>query len=66
MKILRKFVQLGESFLEKTEKLEQLRLLENGIPIHVVETGYKSVSVDREEDIAEVEKIIKANPKVYE
>lgn len=51
MKTLKQFVNLGTSILEKTEKLEQLRLLENGIPIHVVETNYKSIGVDRPEDI---------------
>ena len=33
MNILRQFVELGPSGLEITEKLEQLRLLENGIPV---------------------------------
>lgn len=36
--MLRQFVELGPSGLEVTEKLEQLRLLENDIPVHVVIT----------------------------
>jgi 3-deoxy-manno-octulosonate cytidylyltransferase (CMP-KDO synthetase) len=58
MNILRKFVELGPSLLEITEKLEQLRLLENGIPIHVVTTNYKSMGVDRPEDIETVTRIL--------
>jgi 3-deoxy-manno-octulosonate cytidylyltransferase (CMP-KDO synthetase) len=41
--------------LEKAEKLEQLRALENGFPIHVAETGYEPIGVDVPEDIALVE-----------
>jgi 3-deoxy-manno-octulosonate cytidylyltransferase (CMP-KDO synthetase) len=58
MNVLRKFVELGPSLLEITEKLEQLRLLENGIPIHVVTTNYKSMGVDRPEDIETVTRIL--------
>jgi 3-deoxy-manno-octulosonate cytidylyltransferase (CMP-KDO synthetase) len=53
---LDKFVSLPESFLERTERLEQLRLLENGIPIYVAETPYDSIGVDTEEDLARVMK----------
>lgn len=52
---------LPEGPLEKAEKLEQLRALENGIPIKVVEVNYQGRthgSVDRPEDVAVVEKII--------
>ena len=58
MKTLETFVSLGTGRLERTEKLEQLRLLENGIPIHVVETDFRSVGVDRPEDIREVAAIL--------
>jgi 3-deoxy-manno-octulosonate cytidylyltransferase (CMP-KDO synthetase) len=58
MKALKNFVALDQSPLEVTEKLEQLRLLENNIPIHVVLTEYQSMGVDRPEDIKIVEKII--------
>ena len=44
--------------IEIIEKLEQLRLLENGIPIHVVITNYKSMGVDRPEDIETVTRIL--------
>jgi len=51
MKTLVKFVSLGPSSLEIAEKLEQLRLLENDIPVHVVITSHKSTGVDCPEDI---------------
>ena len=48
---LDKFVTLQESSLEKSERLEQLRFLENGIPIYVGETPFDSVGVDTKEDL---------------
>lgn len=56
---LDKFVTLPESALEKSERLEQLRFLENGIPIFVGETPYDSVGVDTEEDLQRVVEILK-------
>lgn len=55
---LDKFMSLPESSLERAERLEQLRFLENGIPIYVAETQYDSVGVDTEEDFARVEKTL--------
>jgi 3-deoxy-manno-octulosonate cytidylyltransferase (CMP-KDO synthetase) len=55
---LDRFVMLPESSLEKTERLEQLRFLENGIPIYVGETPYDSVGVDTEEDLQRVIEIL--------
>ena len=51
---LDRFVTLPESSLEKAERLEQLRFLENGIPIYVGETPYDSIGVDTEEDLQRV------------
>jgi 3-deoxy-manno-octulosonate cytidylyltransferase (CMP-KDO synthetase) len=59
---LKQFGMLESSHLETTEKLEQLRMLENGIPIHVIVTDHKSVSVDRPEDIETVSRIILGTP----
>jgi 3-deoxy-manno-octulosonate cytidylyltransferase (CMP-KDO synthetase) len=56
---LREFPTLPRGDLERLEKLEQLRLLENGIPIRVVETPYDAVSVDTPEDIPRVEQLIR-------
>jgi 3-deoxy-manno-octulosonate cytidylyltransferase (CMP-KDO synthetase) len=46
--------------LEKAESLEQLRALENGFKIKVLETDARLIGVDRSEDIELVEKEIKA------
>lgn len=56
---LDRFVTLPESSLEKNERLEQLRFLENGVPIYVGETPYDSVGVDTEEDLQRVIEILK-------
>ena len=48
------FHSLAESSLESAEKLEQLRFLENGVAIYVVETPYDTVGVDTEADLERV------------
>jgi len=55
---LKQFVKLPPGRLEIIEKLEQLRLLENNIPIRVVITEYESFGVDRPEDIKKVTKLL--------
>ncbi len=55
---LDKFVTLPESSLEKCERLEQLRFLENGISIYVGETPFDSVGVDTEDDLQRVIRIL--------
>jgi len=57
---LDRFAALPESPLERSERLEQLRFLENGIPIYVVKTPYDTVGVDTEEDLRRVEAILGA------
>jgi 3-deoxy-manno-octulosonate cytidylyltransferase (CMP-KDO synthetase) len=52
------FVSQPESTLEKSERLEQLRFLENGIAIYVGETPYDSVGVDTEDDLERVAEIL--------
>lgn len=54
MEALKRFVALGQSELETREKLEQLRLLENDIPIYVVPTTHRTCGVDRPEDVEKV------------
>jgi 3-deoxy-manno-octulosonate cytidylyltransferase (CMP-KDO synthetase) len=56
---LDRFCVLPESTLERSERLEQLRFLENGIPIQVAETPYDTVGVDTEEDLQRVERILR-------
>ena len=57
--VLERFVALPESSLERAERLEQLRCLENGIAIHVAQTPYDTIGVDTEEDLERVERILK-------
>ena len=52
---LLKFVAWQPGILENIEKLEQLRILERGRSIRVIETTYDFISVDTEEDLREVE-----------
>lgn len=48
---LLKFTQLSQTDLEKIEKLEQLRMLENGFKIKVVVTEFDNLAVDTPEDL---------------
>ena len=48
---LLQFTQLEESVLEKTEKLEQLRYLENGFKIRLAETNISTIGIDTESDL---------------
>lgn len=54
---LERFVSLPEGNLEKCEKLEQLRALENGMRIKTIETTYDGVDVNTPEDLEEAEKL---------
>lgn len=56
---LLRYSELPVGPLEKAEKLEQLRALENGYRIRVVETEYESRGVDTPEDLAAVERLIR-------
>ncbi len=55
---LLRLVKFPVSPLEKAEKLEQLRALDNGIPIAVVKVDYDSVGVDVPADVKRVERIL--------
>jgi 3-deoxy-manno-octulosonate cytidylyltransferase (CMP-KDO synthetase) len=55
---LDRFVSLPETSLEKAERLEQLRFLENGIPIFVGETPYDTIGVDTEGDLKRVAEML--------
>jgi 3-deoxy-manno-octulosonate cytidylyltransferase (CMP-KDO synthetase) len=56
---LLRLVQWPVSPLEQAEKLEQLRALENGMGIAVVQVNYDSVGVDVPADAARVERLLK-------
>jgi 3-deoxy-manno-octulosonate cytidylyltransferase (CMP-KDO synthetase) len=58
---LKRFPRLPPSSLETTEKLEQLRFLQNGIDIYIAETPHDTIGVDTEEDLRAVESILRGN-----
>ncbi len=55
------FHSLPRSWLERIERLEQLRLLQNGVPIHVLETPYDAIGVDTEADLQRVNELFKVS-----
>lgn len=52
---LLEFASMPPTFLEMSEKLEQLRALENGIRIRVVETEFESIGVDTPDDLVKAQ-----------
>ena len=60
---LKRFVSLPESPLEKCEKLEQLRALENGMKIKVIQTNFQSIGIDTPEDLERAEKALQDSLK---
>ena len=60
---LEAFHALPPSPLELTERLEQLRFLEHGIRIRVVETDEPTIGVDTEDDVRAVEAWLAARPR---
>ena len=59
---LERFAALPPGQLEQIERLEQLRLLENSIPIHVAESPVDTIGVDTEEDLRRVAALLKRKP----
>jgi 3-deoxy-manno-octulosonate cytidylyltransferase (CMP-KDO synthetase) len=57
---LMKFSKMEQTELELKEKLEQLRIIENGYKIYVTKTGYKTIGVDTKEDLEKVKKLLAA------
>ena len=61
--VLQKIIKLPVSSLEKAEKLEQLRFLENGFSVFAPLTKYDSIGVDTLEDYKRVKKIVEGRKR---
>jgi 3-deoxy-manno-octulosonate cytidylyltransferase (CMP-KDO synthetase) len=57
---LERFPTLPPSVLERTERLEQLRLLENGLHLQVEATEYDTVGVDTDADLLRAEEMLRS------
>lgn len=57
---LERFAALPPSPLELTERLEQLRLLENGMALYVAEAPADTIGVDTEADLLRAEAVLRA------
>lgn len=57
---LARFASLPQSWLESVERLEQLRLLDNGIDVYVAPAPSDTIGVDTEEDLRAVDAILRA------
>lgn len=60
---LESFAALPPSPLEKLERLEQLRLLENGIALYVADAPRDTIGVDTEEDLVRAEAALRGSPQ---
>jgi 3-deoxy-manno-octulosonate cytidylyltransferase (CMP-KDO synthetase) len=56
---LERFAALPQGLLERVERLEQLRLLENGIALYVADAPRDTIGVDTEEDLVRAEAMLK-------
>ena len=56
---VKKYSEMESTPLEKSESLEQLRVLENGYKIKVIETPFEIVGVDTIEDLERVRAIVR-------
>jgi len=52
------FVKTPQSLLEKTESLEQLRLIDNAVKIKMIKTEYQAIGIDTPEDLIKARSIL--------
>jgi len=62
--VLERFAALPPSPLELVERLEQLRLLENGIALYVADAPWDTIGVDTEADLGRAEAVLKKREKI--
>jgi 3-deoxy-manno-octulosonate cytidylyltransferase (CMP-KDO synthetase) len=55
------YSKMKQTYLERLEKLEQLRVLENGYRIKMIETEYVPVGVDVQEDLEQVRELLQCH-----
>jgi 3-deoxy-manno-octulosonate cytidylyltransferase (CMP-KDO synthetase) len=59
--MLLKFTQWPKGYLEQIEVLEQLRLVEKGVSIQMVETLHQAIAIDTQEDLDRARKYFDSN-----
>lgn len=59
--VLRKFVALPQSPLERVESIDMLRLMENGVPVRLVESAFKTQAVDTPAGLRVVEELMRGD-----
>ncbi len=60
---LLKFSKMKPTYFEKTERLEQLRALENGFKIRMIKSKFQSIGIDTVDDFKEALKFLKNENK---
>jgi 3-deoxy-manno-octulosonate cytidylyltransferase (CMP-KDO synthetase) len=64
--VLRRYATLPETPLERAESVDMFRLIEHGIPIRGVRVDYRTVGVDRPEDVPAVEQLLQRDVRQRE
>ncbi len=62
--LLERYHSLKTGFLDQVEQLEQLRFLENGVPIHCIEAHGPTLSIDVPNDLVEAERFLQQHPEL--
>lgn len=60
--LLHRFAALPETPLERAESVDMFRLIEHGIRIRGVVVDYRTAGVDRPEDVAAIERVLREDP----
>ena len=61
--LLKRYSTLPETPLERAESVDMFRLIEHSIPIRGVRVNYRTVGVDRPEDVPAVERLLQEDPR---